>query len=93
VCKQLTQPDVYGRLLVDGFGAHAPFEVKHSKADVRVGDLVVVATDGVSDSVEEFDRMLKQHGTVSGLLAGLESEIRSREYYDDATLWVAERIA
>ncbi|MEY5009020.1 MAG: hypothetical protein RLZZ253_159 [Verrucomicrobiota bacterium] len=93
VCRQLTQPDVYGRLLVDGFGAHAPFEVKHSKADVRVGDLVVVATDGVSDSVEEFDRMLKQHGTVSGLLAGLESEIRSREYYDDATLWVAERIA
>jgi serine/threonine protein phosphatase PrpC len=92
-CRQLTQPDVYGRLLVDGFGAHAPFEVKHCGADLRVGDLLVVATDGVSDSVEEFDRMLKQYGSVSGLLGGLEAEIRTRDYYDDATLWVAERLA
>jgi serine/threonine protein phosphatase PrpC len=90
-CRQLTRPDLYGRLLIDGFGAHAPFEIKTAQADLAVGDFLVVATDGVSDSVEEFERLVNQYPTRAQLLEGLEAEIREREFYDDATLLVAER--
>lgn len=92
-CQQLSKPDLYGRLLVDGFGAHAPFELKRVRVDFAVGDVLVLATDGVANSVEEFAYWIDHFGPTQRMIDAMEEEIRGQEFYDDASLVMIRRVA
>ena len=83
---QLTVPDVEGRMLVDCFGAQSPFKLKYLKVELRVGDVIVVASDGVSPGPESFGAQLNRHGPTPRLLQAIVAHSVSSEFYDDATL-------
>jgi serine/threonine protein phosphatase PrpC len=92
VTRQLSVPDLWGRLLIDCFGAHAPFEIKYARAELQVNDLIAVASDGVAKDPETFSAMLNDFGPSPKLLKGVESNALSSSYYDDASLVLAHRI-
>ncbi len=89
---QLSVPDLSGRLLIDCFGAHAPFHVKEIAVCLAVGDVLVVASDGVADNAEEFGELLNTFGPTPELLQAVKDSSMSEEVYDDATLIMAQRI-
>lgn len=90
--EQISVPDSVGRLLVDCFGAHAPFHVKHRKIDLRIGDVIVVASDGVAHIPEELEHHLNAHGPTEALLQAIEESAKEHEFYDDASLVLAQRL-
>ncbi len=92
VTTQLSIPDNCGRLLVDCFGAHAPFRLKHCQAELAPGDVIIVATDGVARGPESFGALLNQHGATTDLLAAIEARAKQAEFYDDASLVLAQRV-
>lgn len=92
VVEQLSTPDVCGRLLIDCFGAHAPFRLKPRSAAFRVDDAVVVASDGAVRSAEQLEAQLNEHGVTPAFLRAIEERARSAEYYDDASIVIAQRV-
>lgn len=91
VTTQLSIPDNCGRLLIDCFGAHAPFRLKHCKVELAVGDVLIVASDGVARGPESFGALLNAHGPTEDLLRAVEKHAKTAEFYDDASLVLVER--
>jgi serine/threonine protein phosphatase PrpC len=89
---QITIPDLSGRLLIDCFGAYAPFRLKQERVRLSVGDIIVVASDGVASGPEKFGALLNLHGPTTELLEAVKAKARSHEFYDDATLVLAQRL-
>ncbi len=92
VTSQVTKPDLCGRLLVDCFGAHAPFQIKYREVELAPGDVLVVATDGAVRYVEELDSMINAYGPTPDLLNFIRRQARCCDYFDDASLVLAQRI-
>ncbi len=92
VTTQLSVPDNCGALLIDCFGAGAPFRLKHCKVELGVGDMIIVASDGVARGPESFGALLNAHGATTDLLAAVEARAKSSEFYDDASFVLAQRI-
>ena len=92
VTTQLSIPDNCGRLLIDCFGAHAPFRLKHCHVELAPGDVLIVASDGVAHGPASFGALLNAHGTTTDLLEAVAAQARQAEFYDDASLVLAQRV-
>ncbi len=93
VTEQLSVPDLCGRLLIDCFGANAPFNLKYLRTELKLGDVLVVASDGVARHPEIFSAMLNDFGPTPRLLQAIEANSKSAAFYDDASLILAHRVA
>ncbi len=89
--RQISVPDLVDRFLSDCFGAHAPFRLKYRKVRLASGDVLIVATDGVVPTVEAMAALLDQHGIGAPLLDAIQNNAQAEEYYDDASLVLAQR--
>lgn len=90
--RQVSTPDLAGRLLTDCFGAGAPGRIKEQQVTLARGDLLIIGSDGAIKEPSRFSRILNEHGPAPELLRAVEEEARSAHFYDDATLILAERL-
>ena len=89
---QISVPDTFGRVLIDCFGAGAPFVVKRSHTVLARGDVLLVGSDGAIRDLESLTDLLNEHGPSCQLLRALRSGVETAPYYDDASLVLAERL-
>ena len=89
---QISVPDTFGRVLIDCFGAGAPFVVKRSHTVLARGDVLLVGSDGAIRDLESLTDLLNEHGPSCQLLSALRSGVQTAPYYDDASLVLAERL-
>ncbi|MDB6174774.1 MAG: Protein serine/threonine phosphatase PrpC, regulation of stationary phase [Chthoniobacteraceae bacterium] len=92
VTSQISTPDLCGRLLIDCFGASAPFQTKYSKVQMAPGDVLMVATDGAIRSLEDISSMLNAYGPTQDLLDFIQRQAPKSDYFDDASLVLAQRL-
>lgn len=91
--SQLSIPDCCGRLLTDCFGAESPFHLKHRQVALRAGDALIIASDGGIRDAPMLAALLDAHGLTRRLLRAVEEKASSAEYFDDASIVLAELAA
>jgi len=87
---QISMPDLSGRLLTDCFGAFSRFHLKEAHADLAPGDVFIVASDGATRDAETLEQLLNAHGVTQSFLRALEQQAGNAEYYDDASIVLAQ---
>jgi serine/threonine protein phosphatase PrpC len=92
VTTQISVPDTSGRLLTDCFGAGAPFDLKRSRVSLRGDDVLAVATDGAMRDATLFGKLLDEHGATRKVLRAIRRQVRTAEYFDDASVALAQSL-
>ncbi len=74
--EMILRPDKKDNALTDHFGGAAPFDLKHVRLTLRLGDILTITSDGAVHDADLLSDAYARHGFTAAVL----DEIRDRAY-------------